>query len=348
MNRKPVNKFIDATDFPVFVDGLIDSTRVVGPVAKRKKFAYADLTSAEELRLDFDVTMLPPKAVFFPPVQELLEFNGDKIESCIHPVDTVLFGVHPYDVKAIDMCDEFFSKPTADGDYLNQRAATTLVASNIQNVSPWAFWDTIGPDVAPIGMDAFLTKIEGGYVLDVYTDKGEDLLEFGTFADATSAQIGESQHVNDAVVGTCEHRLRNTGSQIADTMDERFDDKLLWEGLSDGCFSCGSCNIVCPTCFCFDVEDHWNLDQVSGYRSRCWDSCLAYDFSVTTLAGGGEENFRGEHYERFRHRFMRKMVYQKDRFEGPACVGCGRCAGSCTPGIADPVKVINTVMGVEE
>lgn len=348
MNRKYASKFIDDRDFPAFVDGLIASTRVVGPVAKHEKFEYRDLASAGDLRLDFDVTILPPKLVCFPPVQNLLKFEGDDVESCIDPVDTVLFGVHPYDVKGIDFEDEFFSEPTADGDYLSQRARTTIVASNIQNISPWAFWDSIGRDVAPKGMDAFITKIDGGYVFDVYSEKGEALLAQSEFADATSGQIGESQRVNDSVVGKCTRRLRNAGSEISDTMGARFDDKELWQKLSDGCFSCGSCNIVCPTCFCFDVQDHWNLDQTSGTRSRCWDSCLAYDFSVTTLAGGGEENFRGEHYERFRHRFMRKMVYQRERFGELVCVGCGRCAGACTPGIADPVKVINAVMGVEE
>lgn len=82
---------------------MIASTRVVGPVAKHKKFEYADVKHAEDLRLDFDVTILPPKAVFFPPEQRLLEFDGDDVKSCIDPVETVLFGVHFYDVKGIDI-----------------------------------------------------------------------------------------------------------------------------------------------------------------------------------------------------------------------------------------------------
>ncbi len=347
MSRKIASKFIRDEDFPAFVGNLMASTRVVGPRAKHKKFEYAELGSPDELRLDFDVTILPPKLVFFPPNQDLLHFDGEKVESCIDPVQTVLLGVHPYDVKGIDMADEFFSSPNVDGDYVDQRAVTTIVASNIRAVSPWAFWDSVGTDTAPEGMDAFLTKIDEGYVFDVYSDKGVELTSHGAFRDAVASEIGESQRVNDSVVGTCPHRLRNAGSDIAETMEARFDDKELWRGLADGCFSCGSCNIVCPTCFCFDVQDHWNVDQTSGRRLRCWDSCLAYDFSVTTLAGGGEENFRGEHYERFRHRFMRKAVYQRDRFGGPACVGCGRCAGACTPGIADPVRVVNEVMGVQ-
>lgn len=348
MDRKPESKFLPKEAFPAFVDALIAKTRVIAPVAKQVKFIYDELESAQDLRLDFDVTLLPPKAVFFPPVQDLLKFDGDEITSCIDPIDTVLLGVHPYDVKGIDICDEFFSAPTADGDYLDQRAHTTIVASNIQNVYSWAFWDSIGKEIEPKGMDAFLTEIADGYVFDVYTEKGAALLASGSFSDATAAQVAEAQKVNQDVWGTCEHRIADTSAAIAQTMEDRFADKALWRALSEGCFSCGSCNVVCPTCFCFDVQDHWNLDQTSGTRSRCWDSCLAYDFSVTTLAGGGEENFRGERYERFRHRFMRKMAYQNERFGGPVCVGCGRCAGACTPRIADPVKVVNTVMGVAQ
>ena len=33
-----------------------------------------------------------------------------------------------------------------------------------------------------------------------------------------------------------------------------------WEEISNICLFCGACNIVCPTCFCFDVEDIANID----------------------------------------------------------------------------------------
>ena len=124
---------------------------------------------------------------------------------------------------------------------------------------------------------------------------------------------------------------------IAEKVRASFKNKELWEKLSEKCFSCGSCNIVCPTCYCFDVQDKWNLDQVSGDRTRYWDACLTEEFSKISLGAGAEENFREKRGDRFRHRIMRKASYLNDKLGSPACVGCGRCSVSCTSDITDPV-----------
>jgi len=338
--------YISEHDFAPFVDSMIAATRVIGPVAKRKKFAYEPLESSADLRLDFDVTILPPKKVFFPPAQPLVKFDGDVVEGCIAPVDTVLFGVHFYDVKGIDMTDFLFRDGNADNNYLAQREATTVVASNIQTISPRAFWDSVGTDVQPKGHDAFLTKIDGGYVLETRSPKGEALLGYGAFRDATPDEMQAAKDVNASVMGRCPERLAYSTDEIAETVRDSFGNEKLWRELAQDCFSCGSCNTVCPTCYCFDVKDSWNLDQVSGQRTRYWDSCLTREFASVTMAGGGTENFREHKSARFRNRFMRKTTYLNDKLGGPACTGCGRCSQACTADIADPVKVITKIMEV--
>lgn len=336
--------YLDERQFTAFVNAMIQAKRVVGPVARRARFAYESLESADDLRLDFDVTLLPPKCVFFPPAQPIVRFDGDEVSSCIRPVDTVLFGVHFYDVKAIDQLDFLFRENNADWDYLCQREATTVVASNIQTVSPRAFWDSVGTGVQPQGHDAFLTKIDSGYVFETRTPKGEALLEYGGFRQATQAEIAEAERVNSAVMGTCAERLAYTTEEIAEKVRDSFGNEKMWDELAQRCFSCGSCNTVCPTCYCFDVVDSWNLDQKSGVRTRYWDACLTREFAAVTGAGGSKENFREHHSARFRHRFMRKTTYLNDKLGGPACVGCGRCSQACTADIADPVRVITQIM----
>ncbi|HHJ98992.1 MAG TPA: hypothetical protein ENN10_03515 [Actinobacteria bacterium] len=336
--------YLDERQFTAFVTAVIQAKRVVGPVARRARFAYEDLESADDLRLDFDVTILPPKSVFFPPEQAIARFDGDEVSSCICPVDTVLFGVHFYDVKAIDQLDFLFRENNADWDYLCQREATTIVGSNIQAVSSRAFWDSVGTEVQPLGHDAFLTKIGSGYVFKTRTPKGEALLEYGDFREATQNEIAEAERVNAAVMGTCSERLAYTTEQIAEKVRDSFGNEKMWDELAERCFSCGSCNTVCPTCYCFDVVDSWNLDQKSGSRTRYWDACLTREFAAVTGAGGSKENFREHHSSRFRHRFMRKTTYLNDKLGGPACVGCGRCSQACTADIADPVRVITKIM----
>lgn len=336
--------FVDDFGLRAFVDALVGSRRVVAPAAKRGKFVFEELSSADELRLDYDVTILPPKKVFFPPAQPIVRFSEDEVSSCTCAVDTVLLGVHFYDVKAIDQLDYLMRENNADWDYLCQREATTIVASNIRAVMPRAFWDSVGTHVQPQGHDAFLTKIAGGYVLETRSEKGEALIAHGSFREATEAEVAEAGAVNSAVMGTCPERLEYTTEEIAERVRDSFGDEKLWDDLAERCFSCGSCNTVCPTCYCFDVIDSWNLDQKSGTRTRYWDACLTREFAAVTGAGGSKENFREHHSSRFRHRFMRKTAYLNDKLGGPACVGCGRCSQACTADIADPVRVIQTIM----
>jgi sulfhydrogenase subunit beta (sulfur reductase) len=336
--------FIDEHAFGPFVDQLMQSTRVIGPVAKRKKFVFAELGSADDLRLDYDVTILPPKKVFFPTKQRILNFDADSVTDCIHPVDTVLLGVHFYDVKGIDMTDFLLRERFEDWNYLAQREATTIVASNVQTIAPRAFWGSVGTDVHPKGHDAYLTKLDGGYVLETFTPKGDALVAPGSFRDATIEELRAVLEVNTAAMDKCAELLPYTSAEIATKVRESFGDTELWDELAMDCFSCGSCNIVCPTCYCFDVRDSWNIDQTTGQRTRYWDACLTREFAAVTMAGGQKENFRGHHSSRFRHRFMRKAAYLTEKLGGPACTGCGRCSAACTANIADPVRVISAIM----
>ena len=336
--------YIEAAEFDSFVETMMGAQRVVGPVAKRDKFVYAELESAEDLRLDFDVTILPPKKVFFPPAQDIVRFGKETVGGCIEPVETVLLGVHFYDVKGIDMTDLLFRERNTDWDYLAQREATTIVASNIRAVSPRAFWDSVGTHVEPMGHDAFLTRLGDGYVLETRTPKGQALRAYGHFREASASEVAAAREENASVMGTCPERLAYSSTEIAAKVRVSFADEAMWDSLAQDCFSCGSCNTVCPTCYCFDVRDSWNLDQQSGARTRYWDACLTREFAAINQPGGVSVNFREHRSDRFRHRFMRKAAYLTEKLGGPACTGCGRCAQACTADIADPVRVISTIM----
>ena len=336
--------FIRSDDFPAFVTALIEAGPVYGPVAKRSRFTFERLESPDELRLDYDVTILPPKKLFFPPAQDLLHFDADGFRPALEPVEKVLLGVHFYDVKAIDQTDLLFSERNYDVNYLAHRQTTTIVASNVQTVSSRAFFASVGADVQPKGHDAFMTAIGYGYVFETLTERGEALLEHGVFQPATEAQIIEAADVNAAALEQCPERLAYSTQDIAAKVRASFGDDAMWASMAADCFSCGTCNTVCPTCYCFDVQDTWNVDQTSGQRTRYWDGCLTEDFAKCSLGEGACENFREERGARFRHRMMRKATYLNEKLGGPACVGCGRCSAGCTADIADPVRIIDQIM----
>ena len=123
--------------------------------------------------------------------------------------------------------------------------------------------------------------------------------------------------------------LANWGADAA----QRNFDSPLWEQLYKPCLACGTCTFVCPTCQCYDIKDYDTGHGVQRYR--CWDSCMYSDF--TMMAHG---NNRTSQMERFRQRFMHKLVYFPANNDGMfSCVGCGRCVDKC-PSRLNIVKVI--------
>ena len=113
-----------------------------------------------------------------------------------------------------------------------------------------------------------------------------------------------------------------------------------WKSLSESCLGCGTCTFVCPTCQCYDIKDFNTGHGVK--RFRCWDSCMYSEF--TKMSAGQP---RLTQMERFRQRFMHKLVYYPTNNDGLfSCVGCGRCVAKC-PIQMNIVKVMKTLGGRE-
>ena len=113
-------------------------------------------------------------------------------------------------------------------------------------------------------------------------------------------------------------------------------DRPEWKQLSESCLGCGTCTFVCPTCQCYDIKEFDSGKLVR--RFRCWDSCMYSDF--TKMSAGQP---RPTQLERFRQRFMHKLVYFPDNNDGIfGCVGCGRCLAKC-PIHMNIVKVVKTL-----
>ena len=116
-------------------------------------------------------------------------------------------------------------------------------------------------------------------------------------------------------------------------------DSPIWEELYKPCLACGTCTFVCPTCQCYDIRD-FDGGKAGIQHYRCWDSCMYSDF--TMMAHG---NMRTSQLQRFRQRFMHKLVYYPANNDGMySCVGCGRCVSKC-PSSLNIVKVIKKLGG---
>ena len=322
------------------MDDLVGRQRVIGVQTHGDRFAFDPLARAADLRLDYDVTILPPTSFFRPQKEVLLSFKRDTgFESVINDEPFILFGVHPYDMVAIMQTDEIFSQVNYDIHYMARRNNATVVVLDVQKVSPDVFAGYMGASYVEDGYDVLITKIGDEYIVDAKAERGEALIM--SIADAPEA--GESWLEQRKLVWEYnkqrlrKHELRVEPSRWPDLLEDAYDNPI-WEERAKLCFSCGSCNLVCPTCYCFDVRDEVNWDLSSGERIRVWDGCLLTDFAAVA----GKLNFRKDISSRFRHRYYRKGKYVPSRIGGQiACVGCGRCITACVANIANPVEVFN-------
>jgi sulfhydrogenase subunit beta (sulfur reductase) len=124
-----------------WVDGLVQQQTVYGVQAKGERFAFDRLERASALRLDYDVTILPPKKYFQPQREVLMRFNRKTVEfeSVLDEEPFVLFGVHPYDMVAISQMDKVFTIDQFDKHYMARRASSTIVVCTVETPSPSVF-----------------------------------------------------------------------------------------------------------------------------------------------------------------------------------------------------------------
>jgi sulfhydrogenase subunit beta (sulfur reductase) len=331
---------IDKQAMDPFVTALMESYRVVGPVAKGIKYAFEQIEDLSDLRLDYNTSILPPKKYLQPPEERMMTFSrtGKPVaEAVMDAPPTVILGVHTCDLHGIRVLDEAFRQGHPDAYYLERRKKTLLVG--IECLTPCdehSFCKSMGTLTVSNGYDLHLTDLGESYAVNVGSDAGGALLE--KYSDAHQATEDDMRQLNK-VLGAkwprFPYKLNFDVGELLALMGPSYNNPL-WERLADICLACGQCTLVCPTCFCFNVYDSVELNLMDGERRRRWDSCQLDEFA--RVAGG--ENFREHQAARLRHRFMRKGRYLMERYGELGCTGCGRCARSCLVDIS-PVDVFN-------
>jgi len=324
------------------VENLIKETELVGVKSRHGKYVYNKITSFEELRLDYDVTIAPPTKYFLPAKETLLKFklgNESNISPVAETTPRVIIGMHPYDIKAVELLDEVFIDTNPDPNYIARRHNTTIIGVDCLNPSPNSFAPSMGTHLTKSGFDLLLTDIGTGYIVTVGSEKGAKLLtQHAQVREPTGDEIAKQQKLRDKALTKYKLSLDIPKERLPKLLQDSYDDPY-WESRSENCLSCGSCVMVCPTCFCFDVKDEVSLNLVDGERSRQWDGCMLTDFAKVATG----ENFRHDKTSRFRHRIFRKGKYILEKYGKVGCVGCGRCATACLAEIASPLEAFNAI-----
>lgn len=289
-------------------------------------------------------TVRSPKDFFFPQTETLMKFRmeGKSIEIIDTRTESepfVVFGVRACDAQAFDVLDRVFLADPVDTYYQNRRTHGVIVTMACTRPHETCFCGTFGIDPAAPAGDVACWKTADALYLDAKTDKGAALL------DSVAAL---TEPADDAAVAAQQTEIRARMQRLplanlrADAFGagktEAFFNDPAWAALSESCLGCGTCTFVCPTCQCYDIKDFNTGHGVQ--RFRCWDSCMYSEF--TKMSAGQP---RLTQVERFRQRFMHKLVYFPTNNDGMfSCVGCGRCVAKC-PIQMNIVKVMKTLGG---
>lgn len=338
-------KAVDKAKFRGFVGEMAAARRVVGPVEKEPGFyVFSDVEDVERLALDYPITLQSPKKYFMPPEETLLTFKADQalaVESVTESEPLVLVGVHPCDVYALRLLKVIFEDTNADPHYLNRcKDAIVIGVDCLKPCDEYSFCADMGSLDAEKGYDLMLTDIGDEYFIDVGTEAGLDLLrDCPGVKPASNAEFAARQKAAEQKRSSFHNRLPVDTRYLPEILTDAYD-SLVWQATARRCFSCGSCNLVCPTCYCFDVTDEMALSLQEGERKRRWDGCTLNSFAV--VAGG--ENFREEREDRLRHRIFRKGKYIREKYGLSGCVGCGRCDRVCV-GKINSVDIYNQITG---
>ncbi len=311
------------------------------PVKRAGKTNFALWNTQTEVDLDTLKTAKSPKDLFFPQCEPLYtcdwrEGNLTVTAQALAERDFVVFGVRGCDLRGLDVLDRVFLSDPVDSFYAARREHGTVIAFACREPEESCFCRTFGVDCAEPGGDVTVWLTDGTLYWRANTPKGQALTDrldlLGKTDDADEQRLAAEQTAAREIIDRLPYANLFLDGWNGDATEARFASPL-WEKLYRPCLACGACTFACPTCQCYDIRDYDTGNGVQ--RFRCWDSCMYSDF--TMMAHG---NNRTSQMQRFRQRFMHKLVYFPANNDGMySCVGCGRCVEQCPSGL-NIVKVI--------
>ncbi|MCB1156851.1 MAG: 4Fe-4S dicluster domain-containing protein [Leptospiraceae bacterium] len=338
-------KYLNIENLEPLLHLLKDYGKVFIPAMEFSKsiFKPFDEIGIQGITLKYEPTNLPAKSFVSPPREVIFEYKKNREKTRLSTVceseKTVIFGMHTCDLHALTTTDTIYSYQYKDINYNKRREELTIIALECMEVcNENSFCRGMNTWKANKGYDLMLVPVEEQFfIVRSGSSRGDEILENPIFENVTNEAIAKWLTANQYKENNFPERLNKTSNEVRIALKDNYNNPL-WKELAEKCYSCGSCNIVCPTCHCYAVVENISVDANTAHRERMWDACLRKNFTLETSGHNARDNTE----DRLRHRFMKKGMYTLDKFGTLGCVGCGRCISACLTGISI-LDVFNSV-----
>lgn len=285
---------------------------------------HYQVLAKEDIVYDETRPIEPLKSFFFAPKEPVIKY--------LRVEPATFIGVKNCDLRSLEVLDKIFkSGDFKDIRYIEKRQKSCLISADCSQPGESCFCTLMNSTPYPQeGFDLNLSKVEGGFVVEVGSEKGKEIIAKNKdlFIEASQSQLEERERNRTAVLKQVEKQ--NEALVLNKPFDQIVKEGLdspVWEELARRCVECGACTNICPTCHCFLLHDLKTKEEFE--RIRTWDSCCYPGFAKI----GGDTSPRPKLSNRFRHRYIHRFVFFPENFGMSSCVGCGRCIETCLVGI---------------
>jgi sulfhydrogenase subunit beta (sulfur reductase) len=341
-------RMLGKSELPKLFDVMAAGGKVVAPVeAGRDRnnepaYSFRETDRFDKVALSYTTTKLPAKRYFLPYREDLatFRFEGDDWQKHVdYNVDRprVFFGLHACDINALNRLDKVLLGGVYPMPYYVAKRRNMFIVGIDCLPQPYCFCRSMGADTVLHGFDMFLTDLGDNYFVEILSDTA-----FNFLRRVKTEEPAEDDHVrymkvvaekNDKFIAHVDT------TDLTKILDMEFQSDV-WRQWGERCLACGTCANVCPTCYCYGVEETVAVNLLSAKKTKTLYSCNLLDFAE--VAGG--HNFRPERHVRLKYRYYHKHRGFVEAYEEPLCVGCGRCGEACLAGITVP-EVIASVRG---
>lgn len=315
------------------VNNLTETHKVYVPASAGDYYNFTPLEEGKKFNFNFQNTRMSAKSILYPQSEGMFECSKnseDENAGILKEIDKeypplAVIGIRPCDAHAFRIVQRNFDNPEYKDPWWNKRyESSLLIGLGCNEPCKTCFCDSTGGGPFDEKMlDVLLYDLGDKFLAKGITEKGEEFLKNApSGAAADDGLLKQAEDMSKSVL-----EGMNSGVKTDALKDKKLNDLFdapFWEEVAFACLNCGTCTYLCPTCWCFDIQDETSGKDV--LRIRNWDTCMSPLF---TLEGSGH-NPRTEKMQRVRQRFMHKLKYYVDKYEnGVQCSGCGRCVRYC-------------------